>query len=64
MVTCSHCSKSMPPDQGGHEISVGWSVIRIETHHKTQITISYLYLCPGCALTTQSIQISLTPESP
>lgn len=64
MVTCTHCTKTMPQDPSGHEIADGWTIVRLETHHKTQITIGYLYLCPGCELTTQSVQTSLVPETP
>jgi hypothetical protein len=64
MVTCSNCSKNMPPDPEGHPIPSGWTVVRIEKHHKTKISISYLYLCPGCDLTTMSIQTTLPQETP
>jgi hypothetical protein len=53
----------MPSDPDGHEIPAGWSVIRIEKHHKTTLTISYLYLCPGCDIAPMSIQTTLSPET-
>ena len=58
-VVCSHCQLPMPPDRGGHEIAVGWTVVRIETHNQKDIDIYYLYLCPGDMLKTTSRQATL-----
>jgi hypothetical protein len=46
--TCSGCQLPMPPSKDGHEIAVGWTVVRIETHGNITLTTGYLYICPGC----------------
>jgi hypothetical protein len=60
MVTCSSCAKTMPPDRAGHEIAVGWTVVRLETHNQENIEIGYLYICPNCTIKTVSRQTTLT----
>ena len=60
MVTCSHCKRTMSSDRSGHEIAVGWTVVRIEVHNQEKIEIGYLYLCPNCTIETVSRQATLT----
>ena len=61
VVRCPNCSKLMVPDrQAGHEIMVGWTVVRLETHHQDKIEIGYLYICPNCTVETVSRQATLT----
>jgi hypothetical protein len=49
----------MPRDPDGHEIPVGWTVIRLEQHNQLVITITYLYLCQHCMISTSSRQTTL-----
>jgi hypothetical protein len=51
----------MTPDRpAGHEIQVGWTIVRLETHNQEKIDIGYLYLCPGCTIEVVSRQTTLT----
>jgi hypothetical protein len=51
----------MTPDRpAGHEIPVGWTIVRLETHNQEKIDIGYLYLCPGCTIEVVSRQTTLT----
>lgn len=57
----------MTPDRQGHEIAIGWTVVRIELHNQKDLDIGYLYLCPGCMIQTASRQVklpSLVPTTP
>jgi hypothetical protein len=58
-MNCSHCDLPMPRDPDGFEIPVGWTVVRLEQHHKLELTITYLYLCSRCMISTSSRQTSL-----
>lgn len=62
MVTCTGCGKNMPPDPGGHEIAVEWTVARVEAHHQGNLIITYLYACPGCSITVSPMQGALFPK--
>lgn len=64
VIVCSHCQKTMPPDRQGHEIAVGWSVVRIELHNQKDLEIGYMYLCSGCMIQTTTRQIALPTSIP
>ncbi len=49
----------MPLPRDGHEIAVGWTVARIESHGSATLSIGYMYVCPDCHITVTRSQTSL-----
>lgn len=54
----------MPRDPSGHDVSVGWQLLRSETHGQTEIVTRHYLLCPNCTITFQPKQASLSLNRP